>query len=205
MRLNELRDTSYEIAKSKGWHDPEFDTATFADRMALVISELAEALESHRVDADLLYFTGVASAAVPETHAARLEMAERGAKPEGTLIELIDALIRIGDCAGRHEIDLEAEDGNPLLVERLPVPTDNGPPVPTFGSWMCAVSHSLALAAMYPDDAPSGQRFFLVSATRQIGYMLHWLGISGDEVVRAIEIKHAYNRTRSFRHGGKKL
>ncbi len=47
MRLNELRDTSYEIAKSKGWHDDDMKRS-FADLMALVISELAEALEEHR-------------------------------------------------------------------------------------------------------------------------------------------------------------
>ena len=31
------------------------------------------------------------------------------------------------------------------------------------------------------------------------------LGICGEELERAIEIKHAYNRTREHRHGGKKL
>lgn len=42
-------------------------------------------------------------------------------------------------------------------------------------------------------------------AVTSICSMAHSLGITGEELERAIEIKHAHNRTRKHRHGGKRL
>lgn len=210
MRLNELRETSYEIAKSKGWHDPEFDTATFADRMALVISELAEALEEHRRgnSPTRIYFKSKESEGSVVLARTPLDYAAAGNKPEGVIIELADAMIRIGDCAGKHEIDLEHAD--PVLEEdttsiaRLVRGSKCPPLAPSFGAWMCQVSHALSLAAVSGDE-DKGRRTLLVWATQELGHMVHWLGITPEEFAHAIAVKHAYNRTRPFRHGGKKL
>jgi NTP pyrophosphatase (non-canonical NTP hydrolase) len=205
MKLNELRDTSYEIAKSKGWHDPEFDTATVDDRIALVISELAEALEEHRKGKparNIEYVkNGVASEVLqpddPDhvqsfAYAAPGILIERGHKPEGVIIELADVLIRIGDFAGKHEIDLGTDELAPLVV-----PAELGNST-TFGAWFCDITACLC-------HVPLQGEVYLRPALNRICHMVHWLGISGEEFVRAIEIKHAYNRTRPFRHGGKKL
>lgn len=211
MNLTELRDTSYEIAQSKGWHDPDFDRATFADRMALVISELAEALEEYRKGKPARNIEYVKDGVVTCTYAPTgatslgdirtgLSLAESGYKPEGIIIELADAAIRIGDAAGKHGLALsEAE--RPSRASEL-VSETLSHAQGSFGGWFCAVSHWLCQAAM---DEEREREVHLWHALSNLGAMVAWLGISGVEFEHAIEIKHAYNRTRPHRHGGKIL
>ena len=232
MKLNELRDTSYEIAKSKGWHDDDLKRS-FADLMALVISELAEALEEHRAGkpAREIEFRKQGSESVcwykpgPEDQdeavlRAALLLIEEGHKPEGVVIELTDALIRIGDCAGKYGWELgtmvlEGCDISALVAHSIPEdPEEAG----DFGTWFLKICNEL-LEAHDCSTAFSRECEFSYSAANAenaaaealgravcaICRMAFHLGITGEELERAIEIKHAYNRTRSRRHGGKLL
>lgn len=88
MTVQELVDAAFETAKDKGWHDPAPSTAEF---IALTHSELSEALEQAR--------DGRAMNEVYRT--------AESPKPEGVPIELADAIIRIADFCGQHDIDLE--------------------------------------------------------------------------------------------------
>lgn len=204
MKLNELRDTSFEIAKSLGWHDPDFDKATFDDRMALVISELSEALEEHRKGkppAQIEYVRAGEIVALYQggtplmaTDATPSFLIGSGCKPEGIIIELGDAVIRIGDAAGKHALDLGT-----VTVASLFVQDESDPK--SFGGWFCRASHELAEAAR----TNVLRSACMLEALCTICGWAYWLGISGEEFERAIEIKHAYNRTRPFRHGGKLL
>jgi len=72
--IKEWQEEIHSIAKDKGWHDEQ---RSEAEIIALMHSELSEALEEYREDNKDVYY-------------------EDG-KPEGYVVELVDVLIRILD------------------------------------------------------------------------------------------------------------
>lgn len=82
-----LRDLAHQNAIDKGWYE---EPRTFGEMIALMHSELSEALEDHR-----------------DGRGFR-EIYYEGEKPCGIPIELADTVIRIFDACGYLGIDLEA-------------------------------------------------------------------------------------------------
>lgn len=91
--IREMQIESWEVSESKGWHKPQLrDDGTVRDastgeRLALIHSEISEALEEVRDKNPVVY--------------------EKDGKPEGIGIELADAVIRIGDLCEILGVDLE--------------------------------------------------------------------------------------------------
>ena len=184
MNLTELQKEAHAIAKSKGWWDEE---RTFGDCIALVHSELSEALEAYREtkwhlsDADVQILTA--------------EALRQGKKPVGVASELADVVIRVADMAEHYDWDLsgwEDADISHTIVD------------PTFGDWICLIHASLtwALVGLCTTLQRSEWIEPLEAALRLVNDMAAHYGIDLDA---AIEAKMAYNRTREYRHGGKAL
>lgn len=91
--ISEMQRESWEVSELKGWHVPQqrddglVRDASTGERLALIHSEISEALEEVRDKTPIVY--------------------EKDGKPEGVGIELADAVIRIGDLCEILGIDLE--------------------------------------------------------------------------------------------------
>ena len=107
MDINELIKESHETAKEKGWHEKDI---SFGETIALIHSELSEALEEHR-NGKMIHETYLkckdmgCSGNKDETCTSSIPCPS--AKPCGIPTELADTLIRIFDFCGRYNIDLE--------------------------------------------------------------------------------------------------
>lgn len=83
--INGLVGIFHELSKSKGWYDK--GEVNIPEKLALIHSEISEALDEYRHDRMKTWFT------------------ENG-KPEGFMIEIADAVIRIFDLVGFLKEDL---------------------------------------------------------------------------------------------------
>ena len=88
LTINKMVKVSHQIARNKGWWPTK--KFNFAEKLALIHSEISECLEEHRNSKASIYVN-----------------ISNPSKPEGALIELADAVIRIGDLCGKMGWDLE--------------------------------------------------------------------------------------------------
>ena len=89
MKLNELCKEAHKMSKSKGWYPKK--GRNLAELIALVHSELSEALEEARNKRMKTWYNPI----------------NDSKKPEGFPIEIADTVIRIADLCGYLGIDLE--------------------------------------------------------------------------------------------------
>lgn len=99
MTISELVTRAHDNAVKHGFWNP---APAFGTSIALIHSELSEALEEVRAGKPELYFKEVNGFTVTDA------TERRGEKPEGVAVELADAVIRIADLCGHLGIDLDA-------------------------------------------------------------------------------------------------
>lgn len=105
--ISELQERAYRQSADKGFHDNEPTEGRAllslnAERIALIHSELSEALEELR--------NGWAA---NETYYPNATIGDNG-KPEGVPSEMADVVIRVLDFCGANNIDLES-----MILEKL--------------------------------------------------------------------------------------
>lgn len=184
--INQLIKEAHENAINKGWWEEE---RTFGEMISLMHSELSEALEEYRKGKDVC--EGYYSCQSDSIHCNGECKKCKYAKPEGIPVELADAIIRIFDLCGKYEIDLESEIENAIEYEYY----DDFP-----GFITCC---HLCLSRSFSDDINFGDgKRWLGNTYKTIENFCNESGIDLEE---AIKRKMAYNKTREWKHGGKKI
>lgn len=114
MEINELVKKAHENAVNHGFWNPPLN---FGTAIALIHSELSEALEEEREGRPLVWYKCTEGDPLPCNPADETDCFQyghedtcqhRNPKPEGVAVELADAVIRIADLCGHLGIDLDA-------------------------------------------------------------------------------------------------
>ena len=177
MILADLQREAHAIAKDHGWWDQE---RSFGDLIALVHSELSEALEAYREYGNT-------------TH-AWMELVDEDSDdriPVGVGHELADVVIRVADMAEWYGKTIASLVGEPAFIGK-------SVNKPSFGDWVSELHWQVA-NAWNEHEYSIGALSDVVHTTER---MAAYYGIDLDA---AIEAKMEYKRGRSYRHGGKAL
>ena len=183
-KLNDLVAESYGIAKEKGWNDKEKSISAFT---LLMQSEVAEVIEEYRKN------KGVGEIWYEIHHEADgVHYCTKGQpcdKPCGIPVEIADLVIRVADYCGKKGVDLE------LQCNRSPEPEHTI----DFEEWLARINYALSQA--WAGTIP-GTEFWLGMTVK---YAFRTASACDIDLWAVIKEKTAYNRTRSYRHGNKRI
>lgn len=195
-----LREMAAEVRAvnvSKGWRGEDGSpTHSFGEAVALLHSEVSEALEAYRR-------WGLADATKPvcgnEGHTGNPCPTHGMGKPEGVGSELADVLIRlldVTDAFGLPLFDMDSELGDVAGIE---VPAG----VNSFGELMAWLHFRISALGCVPHPDPDlSTRVAAPHVLRALVTAARRCGVDLDaEYARKV----AFNRTREFRHGGRNL
>lgn len=186
---NALATIIHENAVSHGWWEKE---RSFAEIVALIHSELSEALEEYRSGKPFLYFVIETiqqdGKVIPEMRTDYGDGNYGDEKPEGIVVELADTVIRILDYAGKRKWDIQE------ATELRSGIKNKGFTLPE----LVAKCHYF-VSEGYADEESRSVYF-----ADCINLISSWCADNGGDLDEAIVIKHEYNKSRPYRHGGKK-
>lgn len=200
MDLNEFAKEVHANAVAHGWWETERDPAEI---IALIHSEWSEALDEYRAGRPMVWHECMDEGQAPEDRPVVCEQCtdcyyygkkceHRGKKPEGIAVELIDGCIRILDFVAHEKVSLEfgsiesLQPTPPKLIADLHYYTSYA--LNDVGKYGKIVEH---------DFIPKWLGVAVYEALR----FIHVQGLDPEKIMRE---KHEYNKTRPYRHGGKK-
>ena len=150
---------------------------SFPECMAMLHSEVSEALEAWRDH-------GVADATDPAVEP------NLACKPEGVGSEFADVLIRLLDDCYLFGIDVDWVTSGP---REFALPS-------SFVETIDVLHRLIARASDAPGEATRGR-----SLRDVYGFLRQWCDEYHVDLLAEVWRKIAYNRTRAFRHGGKRI
>ena len=209
--IRRLAKEIHQNAVDHGWWDGERKTEEI---LALIHSEWSEALEEYRDHRPMVYGNcgapdyairsgckaymdtkRMCDASVNHACAYRLE------KPEGIAVELIDGCIRILDFIVRKdEAFLDAVDFEEILFV-LPLENVKDRMLPEIIAalhWYVSEAYIQVLPVM------TDMRVVFEYLLEAMGVAFSWISAEGHDPLEIMKLKHAYNKTRPYKHGGKK-
>ncbi len=211
---NDLAADIHQTAVDHGWWEYP---RSMKGMLALVHSELSEALEEYRDDMPMLWFQCIATEEGEAfvcngdhspckqgfiTEGKPGPCIYRGHKPEGIAVELADAAIRILDLFGQYKVNVEKMLTSAMhmpYILMLPEKTDDTPDVINY--LHDTVSEASHVLSVY------GPNYFIPGLFPRLALTLvavfKWLTDNGVDAEQTIRLKHEYNKTRPYRHGGK--
>jgi hypothetical protein len=168
---------------AKGWYE---NCATFPEAMALLHSEVSEALDAWRT-------WGLADNTAVLTYTDQATGQYALAKPEGVGSEFADIFIRLLDDAWLFgQIDLDAED-----ARRAGVGFAQGSFPANMNTLHDLISRVSAVGSM---GDPIGEHFAAI-----LIFLRQLCELYGIDLLAEYEKKMAFNRTRPYRHGDKRI
>lgn len=217
----------HENAVAHGWW---IDDRDFGEICALIHSELSEALEEYRNARPTVYYHCGKSDHVcdPEACAAinrdpifaEEPCDRRNSKPEGIAVELADVVIRIFDYFGRADIVPKRNIFDPVeylrgMIDLKGLELHDALRSAGYTAAEAAVEHDdyksfgdfianchADISTAYDAGTPEGIAIYLQTSVARIA---EWLRENGIDLETVIEAKHKYNKSRPYRHGGKKI
>ena len=187
--LNEFAQEVHAVAVEHGWWDGE-ENNDIDTKIALIHAEWSEALEEYRAGRPMVWHACLECGDVCDGDACGewvdggCELDEMAKKPEGIAVELVDGVIRILDLMAAKDVDF-AQAGYICSGKR------------TLPQLVAVLHYATAMSDPEDDDAAS----WLSGCIEAVREWLEDQGVDMDEVLR---LKHEYNKTRSYRHGGKR-
>lgn len=187
--LNDLVKEIHETAVSKGWWD---EPRSPLEIHALIHSEIAEATESVRNGEEPFFF-----------HKPSLVSVDNRKKPEGQTVELVDAVIRILDFFGHNGWNFDeikdilentvGDVGYKSAVESIKSPLE-------FHAFVHAIIASASHEFITTGGNEDGEHYLV----RVVDVIRRYFVTNGWDFEEILKAKMEYNKTRPYRHGGKK-
>ena len=194
--LNEFAKEVHAVAVEHGWWEGE-ENNDIDTKIALIHAEWSEALEEYRAGRPMVWFEctydgSVCSDDVVCDHLVGndCDCGNRYDKPEGIAVELVDGCIRIMDLMAAKGMEAYSGDSIAEVERSLP-------------QLVAMLHYATAMAGcdlgLYAreDEAEN----WLCSCIVIVREWLEEQGVDMDEILR---LKHEYNKTRPYRHGGKR-
>ena len=190
MTITEWAKEIHENAVKHGWWETKRSTG---EVIALIHSELSEALEEARDNRPMMYVLGSNGEEICTP------CYFNGRKPEGIAVELADAVIRVLDMAAQVGMPLQEDDAARDELDMMRDEAKKG--FEDFGTviaFLHTITSDLYGAIVKHEFANS-----ISAALAIVAYVEGYLTCNGLDLWQVIELKHNYNKGRPYKHGKK--